>query len=132
VTTVAQAKHIVAQIGIKQVGHVVSAEKGQLITVYAIIKATGNTVPPAVLVFPRARMHDALMIYAAAAASLGLVNCPTSGCMTGPTIPAPESVLPYPKAPERKETIRRRKRRKSRILAATPKKSGLRLNILRD
>jgi hypothetical protein len=58
VTTVFQAPHIVAQRGIEQVEHVVSAENGQLITVCAITNATGNTVP-AVFVFCYARMHDA-------------------------------------------------------------------------
>jgi hypothetical protein len=82
VTTVVQASHTADQTGVKQVGHVVSAQKGQLITVCAIINATGNTVPP-VLVFPHARMHDAQMINAPEGSS-GLVNCPTSGWMTGP------------------------------------------------
>jgi hypothetical protein len=41
-----------------------------------------DTVPPA-FVFPHARMHDALLINALEG-SLGLVNSPKSGWMTGP------------------------------------------------
>jgi hypothetical protein len=74
VTTAVQAQHIVAQTGVKQVGQVISVERGQLITICTMINATGNTVTP-VFVFPCARMCDALMINAPEA-SLGLVYCP--------------------------------------------------------
>ena len=46
VTTVVPAPHIVAQTGVKQFRQVVSAEKGQLITVCTIINATENTLSP--------------------------------------------------------------------------------------
>jgi hypothetical protein len=60
---------------------VVSAERGQLLTVCAIVSAIGNVIPP-VFIFPRARMHDWLMLNAPEG-SLGLANCPASGWMTG-------------------------------------------------
>lgn len=44
VTTVVPGPHIMAQTGVKQVGQVVSKEKGQLITVCTIINATENTL----------------------------------------------------------------------------------------
>lgn len=81
VSTVCQAPNIVAQTGVKQVGHVVSGERGKLITVCGIINAIGNALPP-VFIFPRARMHESLMINAPEG-SLGLANSPTSGWMTG-------------------------------------------------
>lgn len=49
-TTLVPAPHIVAQTGVKQVGQVVSKEKGQLIAVCTIINATENTLP--VFCFP--------------------------------------------------------------------------------
>jgi hypothetical protein len=39
---------------------------------------------------------------------------------------------PYPRAPEKKETIRRRKIGQSQIQTNTPEKTGLWLNILKD
>ena len=80
VTTTVQAPHVVAQTGVKQVGQVVSAERGQLLTMCAIISASGNTLPP-VFVFPRARMHAELMLNSPEG-SIGLANSPTSDWMT--------------------------------------------------
>lgn len=82
ITTVVQAPHVVAKKGAKQVGQAVSAERGQLVTMCAIVNACGNSVPP-VFVYPRARFHDN-MLKGAPPGSLGLPNSPTSGWMTGP------------------------------------------------
>lgn len=57
VTTVVQTPNIVAEVGSKQVGQAVSAERGTLITISAIVTASGNTIPP-VFIFPRAKLHD--------------------------------------------------------------------------
>jgi len=59
VTTVVPAPHIVAQTGVKQVGQVVSAEKGQLITVCTIINARENTLISCFLFsfLPKCMMH---------------------------------------------------------------------------
>jgi len=46
VTTVVPAPHVVVQTGVQQFRQVVSAEKGQLITVYTIIHSTENTLSP--------------------------------------------------------------------------------------
>lgn len=80
ITTVVQSPNVVAKKGTKQVGQVVSAERGQLVTMCGIINACGNSLPP-VFVFPRARYHDT-MLNGAPPGSIGLVNCPTSGWMT--------------------------------------------------
>ncbi|XP_055918583.1 uncharacterized protein LOC129950684 [Eupeodes corollae] len=80
-TTVVQAPNVIAQKGQKQVGQCVSAERGQLITMCAIVNAVGNTIPP-VFIFPRARYHES-MLTGAPAGSVGYVNSPTSGWMTG-------------------------------------------------
>ncbi|XP_055906379.1 uncharacterized protein LOC129941699 [Eupeodes corollae] len=81
VTTVVQAPNVIAQKGQKQVGQSVSAERGQLITMCAIVSAIGNTIPP-VFIFPRARFHDT-MLNGAPTGSVGYANSPTSGWMTG-------------------------------------------------
>lgn len=80
ITTVLQAPKIVTLKGTKQVGQIVSAERGTLITMCGIISALGNTVPP-VFIFPRARFHDT-MLNGAPSGSLGLANSPNSGWMT--------------------------------------------------
>lgn len=50
--TVQKPSKVVAQVGIRQVSKVTSAEKGTLVTTCCIISASGNTLPPA-MVFPR-------------------------------------------------------------------------------
>lgn len=80
VMTVVQAPKVVAHKGAKQVGQISSGERGSLITMCAIISATGNTVPP-VFIFPRARLHDTLM-NGSVPGSIGLANSPSSGWMT--------------------------------------------------
>lgn len=81
VATVVQAPKVVAQLGARQVGQAVSAERGTMITVCMIVNAVGNAVPP-VFVFPRARLHDSMM-FGAPPGSLGLVNSPKSSWMIG-------------------------------------------------
>lgn len=51
IMTVVQAPNVIAQTGIKQVGQSVSAERGQLINMYGIGNAIGNSLPP-VFIFP--------------------------------------------------------------------------------
>lgn len=46
VATAVQAPNIVAQLGARQVGQAVSAERGTMITVCMIVNAVGNTIPP--------------------------------------------------------------------------------------
>lgn len=56
-----------------------SAERGTMITMCAIINALGNTIPP-VFIFPRARVHDS-MTMGAPPGRLSLANSPKSGWM---------------------------------------------------
>ena len=56
-TAVQKPTKIVAATGIKQVGTIVSAERGQLVTVCCAVSATGNSVPP-MFVFPRVNYRD--------------------------------------------------------------------------
>jgi hypothetical protein len=81
VSTVVQSLNVVAATGVKPVGQAASAERGTLITMCAIVSASGNTIPP-VFIFPRAGMHDTLM-KVAPVGSLGLNN-PESGWMISP------------------------------------------------
>ena len=46
VTTVQRPTKVVAQKGIKQVGAIVSQERGQLVTVAVAVNAVGNCIPP--------------------------------------------------------------------------------------
>lgn len=77
-TTVTAPTNIIAERGIKQVGKVVSAERGQLVTMLGFINAIGNTIPP-VFVFPRVNYKE-FMLNGAPVGSLGLAY--TSGWMT--------------------------------------------------
>lgn len=63
---------VVATLGQKQVGQVVSAERGSLITFVGIISASGNSAPP-VYIFPRVRLKDSFM-KGTPVGSLGLCN----------------------------------------------------------
>lgn len=78
VTTVLKPKKIVAAKGIKQVGAIVSAERGTLVTVELAANAVGNTVPP-MFVFPRLKYKD-LFIRDGPPESIGAGN--SSGWMT--------------------------------------------------
>ncbi|XP_041377445.1 uncharacterized protein LOC121389863 [Gigantopelta aegis] len=56
-TTVSPPENIVAKQGVKQVGSITSAEKGQLVTAVYTINAAGSVVPP-MLIFPRKNVRD--------------------------------------------------------------------------
>lgn len=60
VSTVQKPKKIVAQKGRKQVGRLVSAERGKNITLLACISATGAFIPP-FMVYTRVRMKPELL-----------------------------------------------------------------------
>lgn len=77
-TTVQRVPKVVAVKGCKQVGQVTSRERGELITMCAIVSATGMALPP-VLVFPRKNFREVLM-NGAPEGSLGLAY--ESGWMT--------------------------------------------------
>ena len=51
-TTVQKPRKIIAATGAKQAGAIVSAERGQLVTLCCDISATGNMIPP-MMIFPR-------------------------------------------------------------------------------
>ena len=51
-TTVQTPKSIMAEKGRKQLGSVVSAERGQLVTLVCTINAIGNSIPPP-FIFPQ-------------------------------------------------------------------------------
>jgi transposase-like protein len=57
VTTVQRPTKVVAQKGVKQVGSIVSQERGQLVTVAVAVNAVGNCIPP-VFVFPRVNYRN--------------------------------------------------------------------------
>ena len=56
-TTVQKPTKIIAATGVKQVGAVVSAERGQLVTLCCAVSATGNMIPP-MLIFPRVHCKE--------------------------------------------------------------------------
>lgn len=57
ITTVLPCPKVLAEKGKKQVGQMVSAERGQLVTFVGIITANGNALPPA-YVFPRVNAKE--------------------------------------------------------------------------
>jgi hypothetical protein len=57
ITTVVKPKEIVAGRGVKRVGTVTSAERGELITAAVAVSAQGTFTPP-MLIFPRKHIHD--------------------------------------------------------------------------
>jgi hypothetical protein len=61
VSTVHEPGKIIALKGQKQVGRIVSGERGKNITVVCSMSAVGSYVPP-MFVFPRDRMSDRLMV----------------------------------------------------------------------
>ncbi|KAF5278025.1 hypothetical protein FQR65_LT15826 [Abscondita terminalis] len=79
ITTVLSTPKVIAESGRKQVGQIVSGERGQLVTFCGIISATGSTIPPA-FVFPRVK-YKSYFINGAPPGSLGLSS--KSGWMTG-------------------------------------------------
>ena len=56
-TTVQKPTKIIAATGSKQVGTIVSAERGQLVTGSCALNATGNSVPP-IFIFQRVNYRD--------------------------------------------------------------------------
>ena len=56
-TTVQKPNKVIAAKGTKQVGTLVSAERGQLVTVCCAVNALGNSVPP-MFIFPRVHFRD--------------------------------------------------------------------------
>ena len=57
VTTVQKPPKVVASTGVKQIGSLTSAERGQLVTLCAAVSACGQTIPP-FFVFPRVKYRD--------------------------------------------------------------------------
>lgn len=57
VTTVLPAPKVIAPAGQKQVGQIVSGERGTLVTFCGIVSATGVAIPP-VYIFPRQRIKE--------------------------------------------------------------------------
>ncbi|XP_055307136.1 tigger transposable element-derived protein 6-like [Sitodiplosis mosellana] len=80
VTTVQVPDRVVSRKGMKQVGRIVSAERGTLVTLAVAVSATGNTIPP-FFVFPRKKFKNNFLIG-------GPVGCGgagnPSGWMNGP------------------------------------------------
>lgn len=72
VKTVVSAPKVLSQRGLKQVGQISSAERGQLVTMCCCVNAIGNALPP-VYVFPRVHFKDH-MLNDGPAGSLGLAN----------------------------------------------------------
>lgn len=60
VTTVHKPSKILAEMGKKQVGQITTAERGDLVTVTAIVGATGKVVPP-FFIFPRKNFRDHML-----------------------------------------------------------------------
>ncbi|KAK9704506.1 hypothetical protein QE152_g27831 [Popillia japonica] len=57
-TTMQDTGKVIAKKGQKQVGHIVSNERGSLVTMCNAINAISNSIPP-FLVFPRKNMKNA-------------------------------------------------------------------------
>lgn len=57
ISTVLQAPKVIAPSGQKQVGQIVSGERGTLVTLCGIVSATGVAIPP-IYIFPRQRIKD--------------------------------------------------------------------------
>ena len=57
ITTAMTPNRIVANRGVKQIGSLTSAERGQLVTLCAAISASGQTIPP-FLIFPRVHFKE--------------------------------------------------------------------------
>ncbi|XP_076805471.1 uncharacterized protein LOC143449241 isoform X2 [Clavelina lepadiformis] len=78
-TTVQKPRKIVAATGAKQVGAIVSGERGQLVTLCCAVSATGNAIPP-MFIFPRVHYKDHFIKNGAPTGSIGRAH--PSGCMT--------------------------------------------------
>lgn len=60
VTTVQKTGRVIAKIGTKQVGKMVSGERGVLVTMAVAVSASGASIPP-FFVFPRARLQPSFL-----------------------------------------------------------------------
>ncbi|XP_033760572.1 uncharacterized protein LOC117342503 [Pecten maximus] len=78
VVTVVKPKKVVAGTGVKQIGSLTSAERGQLVTLCAGVSAGGKAIPP-FLIYPRVNYRDHFLI-GAPAGSKGTAH--PSGWMT--------------------------------------------------
>ncbi|KAJ8972487.1 hypothetical protein NQ314_000165 [Rhamnusium bicolor] len=72
ITMVQQPPKILAPKGVKQIGGIISAERGVLVTMICCINAAGNTVPP-LFVFPRANFKNH-MLKGAPVGAIGAAN----------------------------------------------------------
>lgn len=79
VSTVLETPKVLAPKSQKQVGQIVSGERGELVTFGGIISASGNTIPP-LFVFPRVHFKDNFL-EGAPEGSLGAAN--KSGWING-------------------------------------------------
>ena len=77
-TTVQKPRKIIAATGVKQVGAVVSAERGQLVTLCCAVSATGNMIP-LMLIFPRVHCKEH---FVKGAPTGSIVRAHPSGWMT--------------------------------------------------
>ncbi|KAJ2937666.1 hypothetical protein O0L34_g17476 [Tuta absoluta] len=71
-TTVQKPQRVLAPKGKQNISKITSGEKGTLVTTCAIVCASGQALPPA-LVFPR-KVYKDLMLYGAPVGSLGLAS----------------------------------------------------------
>lgn len=60
ISTVLSTPKVLAEKNQKQIGQLVSAERGELVTFGGIISASGNTIPP-LFIFPRVHFKDHFM-----------------------------------------------------------------------
>ena len=79
ITTVQNIPKVLAAKGLKQVGQIIAAERGTLVTVCCCASAVGKSLPPA-MVFPRVHFKDH-MIKGAPPGTLGLAT--QSGWVNG-------------------------------------------------
>lgn len=57
ITTVQKPDRVIGRRGYKQIGKIVSAERGTLVTLALAVSATGNSIPP-FFIFPRVHFRD--------------------------------------------------------------------------
>ena len=57
ISTVQKPRNTVAAEGLKQISSVTSGERGSLVTMFAVVSAIGNSVPP-MFIFPRQNFKD--------------------------------------------------------------------------
>ena len=72
ITTVQSPNKVIARRGVKQVGRIVSAERGTLVSMACAVSATGQAIPP-FLIFPRVRFQE-YFIRGAPLGTVGVAN----------------------------------------------------------